>query len=94
MKITTKSGFKCEVDTNKLSDYRFVKLIRRVASNDESEQFAATVDLIPFLLGEKGEERLMDHIADANGYVSTERMMEEGEEIFSLLQSENNEVKN
>ena len=85
MKIQTKSGFVCEVNENKVKDWRFCKNLAKCDSGDESSIIQGLTFVIPFLLGEDGEEALMKHVTDKSGIVSTERVIDEFKEIMTLM---------
>jgi hypothetical protein len=44
--------------------------------------------VVPFLLGEDGEESLMKHVEDADGIVSTETVISEIRNIIELVGEE------
>lgn len=89
MKIKTKSGFACEINENKMKDWRFVKALAKCDSKDESKQLEGITFVIPFLFGEKGEEKLIEHVSK-DGIASTEDIIAEFKEVLTLA---GNEVK-
>lgn len=85
MKVKTKSGFACEVNENKIKDWRFIKGLAKCDSSDESAQLEGITFVIPFLFGEKGEDALMKHLADKDGVVSTADVINEFKEVLIQL---------
>lgn len=81
-KVKTKSGFSCEVDETRLKDWRIVKAIAQCDSKDETKKLQGMTFMVPFLLGEDGEEALMDFIAKEEGYPSTEKVVGLFQEIL------------
>lgn len=73
MKITTKTGFKFEVDERIFTDYRFVDAIAEASDpNDKVGELKATAELVNLIFGSKKKE-FMDHIAKKNdGFVPAE----------------------
>ena len=84
MKVETKSGFKYNVDERRLKDWRYVKAASKINGGNEEEILSGITFAIPFLLGEEGENALMEHIEE-NGTVDTERMLAEFLEITRII---------
>ena len=84
MKIKTKSGFECNMNERRLKDWRYVKAAARMNSGDESEIAMGLTFAIPFLLGDAGENALMDHVADPDGTVDSEKLIMEFLEITQI----------
>ena len=85
MKIETSSGFKCEVNENKARDWRFTKALAKWDSADGSKILEGVTEVVPFLLGEEGEKKLIQHVTDADGIADTAKILEEFKEIMTLL---------
>lgn len=85
MKIKTKNGFEWNVNEKKAQDWRFVKYLAMCDSGDESDMLKGITNAVPFLLGEKGEKALIEHITDDDGIASTEAMMNEFKDIITAL---------
>ncbi len=64
MKITTKTGFKFEVDERVFTDYRFVDAIAK-ASTDRMGEIQGTTELINLIFGDKKND-FLNHIAKKN----------------------------
>ncbi len=88
MEVKTKSGFKCNIDENKVKDWRFAKALAKVDSGDESAIIEGLIYAVPFVLGEKGEAELMKHVTDKAGNVPAEQMINEFREIVTLIGNE------
>lgn len=88
MKVKTKSGFTCNVNENKLKDWRYIKALAKCDSKEESEVLEGLTFLVSFLLGTDGEEKLMQHIATEDGIVGTDVLIEELKEIIRLINKE------
>ena len=85
MKITTKSKFTCEINEDKAKDWRFVKALAKMESKNESDILAGTAFAVPFILGDEGEQKLIEHVTDENGIASTEQVITEFKEIMIKL---------
>ena len=85
MKIKTKSGFTCEVNEEKVKDWRFCKSLAKCDSGDESAMLQGITFVVPFLLGEDGEEALLKHITNKEGLAPTEKIIEEFKDIMNQL---------
>jgi hypothetical protein len=88
MDVKTRSGFECKVNERKLKDWRFAKALAKCDSGDESKVLDGLTFVVPFLLGEDGEESLMKHVEDADGIVSTESVISEIRNIIELVGEE------
>ena len=88
MDVKTRSGFECKVNEKKLKDWRFAKALAKCDSGDESKVLDGLTFVVPFLLGEDGEESLMKHVEDADGIVSTESVISEIRNIIELVGEE------
>ena len=87
MKVQTKSGFVCEVDEAKVTDWRFCKALAKCDSGDESAMIQGVTYVVPYLLGDDGEEALINHVTDKNGIAPTEKIIEEFKEIMTCIGS-------
>lgn len=91
--IVTESGFECEVNEAILQDWRFTKAIAKADSKDESKQLQGYVEIVELLLGEAGEERIMEHVRTKDGIVPIKAV---NAEVISLIKKlkEEQAVKN
>ncbi len=87
MKIKTKSGFACNVNENKMKDWRFVKALAKCDSKDESIQLEGITFVVPFLFGEEGEQALIKHV-EKDGVAFAEDIFKEFSEVLSLVSKE------
>lgn len=86
--VTTSTGFECDINPRLTKDYRFIKLLRNLMSDDQTDQFKSLVDMIHFLLGKEGEERIMNHVMDEDGIADIELINKEVTEILTYLQND------
>jgi hypothetical protein len=86
MKVATKSGFKATVNENLIKDWRFVTLTSKIkTSEDEIESINAVDKALNFLLGEKGAQKLLTHIAKIKGVADVKSVIGEYTEILAQL---------
>ena len=85
MRVKTKSGFTCIVDENKIKDWRYVKAAASAAKGDEANAIANIVYMVNFLLGDKDEQRLVEHVTGKDGIADATRIQAEFEEITRLM---------
>ncbi len=88
MKVKTKSGFACELNEQKCKDWRFVKFLAQMDSEDESEQLVGTTRAVSFMFGKESEEALMKHVTDKDGIVDSSKLLAEFKEILQLASAE------
>ena len=50
MKVTTKSGFKCDINDKVLDDWRFARAVARTHSDDDNVRINGAVDLVSLIL--------------------------------------------
>lgn len=77
MKITTTSGFKCEIDAERLKEWDFVKCLALIDSEDESDKLQGIAKAVPLMFGKQGEKELMDHLRKTNGAADTASVIAE-----------------
>lgn len=87
MKITTKSGFKCEVKDKLAKDWRLIKVLAKCQK--EETAFEGCIELENVLLGDKGAEALESHLEALDGYVDTEKLFAELTEIVETISAKN-----
>jgi hypothetical protein len=88
------NGYEVKVDEGKLKTYKFAKMIGKSVSSDVKERLYANAMILEFLLGEKGEEALLDYVEKTNGHEPTEKEMSDiTVEIINLMKQENEEIK-
>ena len=82
MKITTKTGFQCDVNEKILNDYRFVKAIAKTKSKDPLISASALFDLVDLLIGDDTE--LIEHCT-VDGIADTGKVSEEITDIIEQI---------
>lgn len=88
------NGYKVEVNEEKLKTYKFAKMIGKSVSTDVKERLYANSMILEFLLGEKGEEDLLEYVEKTTGHEPTEKEMSDlTVEIMNLMKKENEEIK-
>lgn len=80
----TSTGFKFKLDPKRLGNY---ELVEAISEADENPMMMPKV--VKLLLGSNQAKKLKDHVRDEEGFVSTEKMMGEIEEIFKIQQVKN-----
>lgn len=86
IEVKTKSGFVIDVDENRAKDWRFTKALAKWERDETA--IIGLADCLPFLLGEKGENALMDHVKEKNGAIPAEKMISEFKEILEAIGEE------
>lgn len=91
MKITTKTGFKFDVDERIFTDYRFVDAIAEASDPDDKVgELRATTELVNLVFG-KQKKAFMDHLSKKNdGFIPAEVVNNELQYIIT----EYNALKN
>lgn len=87
MKIKTKSGFVCNINENKVKDWRYVEALAQWNSKNEVDAMTGMHACITFLLGNE-KERLMAHITDKDGNIPAETLINEFKEIQEQMAEE------
>ena len=92
--ITLSNGFKVEVDKEVVKTYRFSKIIARCSSEDAGIKLNATFQVLPALIGDEGEEKLLEYLEKKNKKEPTvDEVSDIITEIFEKLKAEDEEVK-
>ena len=90
MKIKTKSGFVCEIDENREDDWDFCDYL--LMCDSQATMVQGIKKSVPFLLGEKNENALKEHVKEKDGRVPASKIIAEFQEILDLIK-QNNETK-
>lgn len=91
---TLSNGFEVTVNEEKVKTYRFAKMVGKSASKDASERLYANSIILEYLIGEDGEESLLDYVEKQNGHEPTETEMAELTiEIINLMRQEDSDIK-
>ena len=89
MKILTQTGFECEVNIEKIKDWRFVKTNAKLAkASSDVDILNYMDDCINILLGVDQAEKLYDHLAKETGIVDYEKVTSEYNHIVAMLSNE------
>ena len=90
----TSQGFDFTVDPRILSEWKFVKAIKRSESLDDGQKLLGVIDLITMLLGEEQEGKLSEFIAERNdGFASVDNMYAAVVEILTICNEKSKEAK-
>lgn len=88
MKITTKSGFKWNVDERSLSDWRFISAVSKLESAEGNGRITAVVEYAEAVLGKNGVDKLVAYIRSKNsGAAPVDAVLKEIKEITDLLKA-------
>lgn len=90
MKIKTKSGFVCEIDENRADDWDFCDYL--LMCDSQATMVQGIKKAVPFLLGEKNENALKEHVKEKDGRIPASKIIAEFQEILDLIK-QNNETK-
>ena len=91
MKVTTASGFTCEVDPERLDDWDFMCAIADSESEDAGKALRAQIYICKYMLGDEGEQRLKAHLKEVNGCTKATDVIQEVVEIFQKIKE--NDIK-
>ena len=85
----TQSGFEYKVDEKMAEDWRFIRLTKKMTKGSSEDKIAALDDALIMILGSEEEaERLLQHIEEQNeGYVPTDKVVEEFNEIIASIKN-------
>lgn len=89
IKSKTTSGFEYQVDERLMQNFRFVRLLREWQNNN-----LAQVDVLDFMLGKEQAEALQEHVANKEGFVDSQKIADEMNEMFETLSEKSKEIKN
>jgi hypothetical protein len=88
------NGFEVEVDETIVKTYKFSKIIGKACSKDANERLYANAIILEYLLGEDGEEALLDYVRENTGHEPTESEITALTlEIINLMKTEDEEIK-
>lgn len=91
---TLSNGFQLEIDETKVKTYKFAKLVGMGVSKNVNERLYATASILTYLLGEEGEEALLEYIEKQTGKEPTEQEVASLTiEIINLMKTEDEEIK-
>lgn len=89
MKITTESGFSCEVNENALDDMRVFEALITMDEDGTAafDKLKATLFVLTNILGEKGKDSLYKFIEEREGRAGTKAVSAMIVEIFNEMGS-------
>ena len=91
MKITTKTGFECDVDVDRLDDWEFAKAAAAASTGRRgADALNLTIFMVDHMLTKKDAERLQKHVKTEDGRVPTSKMMSEIEDILMKINAAKN----
>ena len=83
MNIKTTSGFKCNVDPERIRSWDFIKALARTERGG-AESVLGITEAVTYLLGEKGEQALCNHLKGDKDYADSADVIAEFKEIMTL----------
>ena len=82
MQGTTKSGYVYDIDDRIFTDWRFTSALSQIQHKESTKQLDGMHKMVELLFGDKFEE-FMSHIAEQNdGFVPTEAIMADVQDIL------------
>lgn len=93
MKIKTKSGFVCDVDPERAKDWRFCKALAQCDSEDESTMIKGITFVVPFLLGDEGEQKLIEHLSNEKKIAPVDKVISEFKNILEKMGEETKKLQ-
>ena len=87
MKITTESGFKCELDTEALNDWEIHEIL---LSDDMMRESKFARAVMEKCMSKEDVQRLKDHVRTETGRVPADAIVRALTEILQLVGSEKN----
>lgn len=90
MHVKTKSGFEAEVRENLGNDYRYLKALRSFREPDNDLRMLELPELCELTLGKDGARKLEQHLAQEDGSVPMDKVMEELFEIWGASKQTKN----
>lgn len=86
VKVTTDSGFECEIEKDRLDDWEFAEaVVAATESRSGGESLKLAVYMINHMMSPKDAARLKDHVRLENGRVPSTRIMDEVTDIFNKI---------
>ena len=83
MQGETKSGYKFDIDDRILTDWRLTTAIAKCQKSEDAKKLEGMTEMVSLVFGDKLDE-FMNHIAEQNdGYIPTEAIMADVQDIFA-----------
>lgn len=88
MKVTTKSGFKFEVDERIITDWRVIESMGMADNADDPEEMIAGLRKLVGLVFGKDKDRLIEHLQSKNdGFAPVDAIKDELLSVFEKVKS-------
>lgn len=89
MELITKNGFKCNIDENRVKDWRFVSASAKLAKSSNDIDAIYNLNFcIEFLFGEKQARELYEFLEKLKGYVDSEDVSTEYKYVVDMLKEQ------
>lgn len=85
IEYTTKSGFTCKVDPRIMDSWDMLNILAESDSDDIGKKAASSVKVLRFVFGDEQLEKLKKHVAEKDGFVSTQKMCDEMWEVVTNI---------
>lgn len=89
----TEKGFEFEVNENIGNDFRIVMAVRKLKSDDRIAKVEGTYDYVEAILGKGGIDKMVNFATKQVGYPDSDFIVSQAEEILSIVNEKNSEVK-
>lgn len=90
MKVSTKSGFKFELDERIMTDWRVVKAMGKADSDNPEDMLTGSIELVSLIFG-PDEEKLIEHIKAKNdGYAPVDAIKTELLDVITKVKAGKN----
>lgn len=90
----TASGFEFAVDSEKLKEWKFLRCMAALMSEDNARRVVANVEMPEMLLGQRGLRELEAFLQEKHGRVLSEDVLREAKNVLDLLQEREAALKN
>lgn len=94
IKGVTRGGFKYEVDTETMNDWRFIKAFAESSNSDVTVAVPAIETMFNLMLGDKGFKRIQKFVRKPNGAEPVSEIVAIMQEINDAISEQSAEIKN
>ena len=88
MKVTTESGFKCEIDVEALNDWELYEIL--LSGDDKLAETRFIKGVMDKCMSREDAQRLKDHVRTESGRIPANAITNEMLEIMQMVQKEKN----
>lgn len=81
----TSTGFEFSVPETITNDFRFVLAYKKTRAGSADEQLIGGVELVEIVVGKENVGALMEHVAEEDGSVPSDKLMDEVAEIIKYV---------